>query len=95
MILNIENLVEVKQVLKDGSFQTIKWFDLGLNLGLSYNDLKTIERNYPRDTEQCLTECLAKWLMEDTKATWDKLSIATGKTIDKREELDGTNGVPV
>ena len=95
MILNIENLVEVKQVLKDGSFQTIKWFDLGLNLGLSYNDLKTIEHNYPRDTEQCLTECLAKWLMEDTKATWDKLSIATGKAIDKREELDGTNGVPV
>ena len=95
MILNIENLVEVKQVLKDGSFQTIKWFDLGLNLGLSYNDLKTIERNYPRDTEQCLTECLAKWLMEETEATWDKLSIATGKTIDKREEFDGTKGVPV
>ena len=94
-ILTIENLVEVKQVLKDGSFQTIKWFDLGLYLGLSYNDLKTIEHNYPRDAEQCLTECLANWLMEDTEATRNKLSIATGKAIGKREEFDGTKGVPV
>ena len=83
--MTIENLAEVKQVLKDGNFQTIKWFDLGLNLGLSYNDLKTIEHNYPRDAEQCLTECLAKWLMEDIEATWNKLSIATGNAIDKRE----------
>ncbi|XP_019854920.1 PREDICTED: uncharacterized protein LOC100638688 [Amphimedon queenslandica] len=82
----IQNLVEVKQVLKDGNFQTIKWFDLGLYLGLSFNDLKTIEHNYPRDAEQCLTECLAKWLKEDLEATRNKLSIAAGKaiTFDKR-----------
>uniref|UniRef100_A0A1X7SSX5 Death domain-containing protein n=1 Tax=Amphimedon queenslandica TaxID=400682 RepID=A0A1X7SSX5_AMPQE len=85
-ILTIKNLVEVKQLLKDDNFQTTKWFDLGLYLGLSYNDLKTIETNYPRDTEQCLTECLAKWLKDDIEATWDKLAIAAGKAIDKRED---------
>uniref|UniRef100_A0A1X7TPL0 Death domain-containing protein n=1 Tax=Amphimedon queenslandica TaxID=400682 RepID=A0A1X7TPL0_AMPQE len=86
VIWTIENLVEVKQVLKDSNFQTIKWFDLGLHLGLSYDDLKTIEHNYPRDAEQCLTECLAKWLKKDSEATRNKLSIAAGKAIDKRED---------
>ena len=80
--MTIGDLAEIKQVLKDKNFQTIKWFDLGLHLGLSYNDLKTIEHNYPRDAEQCLTECLAKWLTDDIKATWDKLAIAAGKVGD-------------
>uniref|UniRef100_A0A1X7UCW6 Death domain-containing protein n=1 Tax=Amphimedon queenslandica TaxID=400682 RepID=A0A1X7UCW6_AMPQE len=86
--LTIRDLVEIKQVLRDGHFQTIKWFDLGLYLGLSYNDLKTIEHNYPRDTEQCLTECLAKWLINDIKATRNKLAIAACKAIavDKRDK---------
>ena len=51
-------------------------------MGLSYNDLKTIEYNYPRDAEQCLTECLAKWLTDDIEATWDKLAIAAGEVGD-------------
>ena len=80
--MNISNLAEIKQVLKDDHFQTIKWFDFGLYLCLSYNDLKTIEHNYPRDAEQCLTECLAKWLTDDIEATWDKLAIAAGKVGD-------------
>ena len=75
----ISNLAEIKQVLKDGNFLTARWFDFGLSLGLSYNNLKTIETNYPRDAEQCLTECLAKWLTDDIEATWNKLAIAAGK----------------
>ena len=74
--MTIENLVDIVRVLKDGSFQTIKWFDLGLYLGLIHNDLKVIETNYPRDAERCLRECLAKWLIE---ATWKKLAIAVGE----------------
>ena len=77
--MTIRNLVDILQVLKDGHFQTIKWFDLGLYLGLSYNDLKTIEHNYLRDAEWCLKECLAKWLTDDIEATWDKLAIAAGE----------------
>ena len=77
--MTISNLVDILRVLKDGHFQTIKWFDLGLYLGLSYNDLKTIEDNYPRDAERCLRECLAKWLTDDIEATWDKLAIAAGE----------------
>ena len=77
--MTIRDLVDILRVLKDGHFQTIKWFDLGLYLGLSYNDLKTIEDNYPRDAERCLRECLAKWLTDDIEATWDKLAIAAGE----------------
>ena len=77
--MTIRNLIDILRVLKDGHFQTIKWFDLGLYLGLSYNDLKTIEHNYPRDAERCLRECLAKWLTDDIEATWYKLAIAAGE----------------
>ena len=80
--MTIRNLADIKQVLKDGHFQTIKWFDLGLYLGLFHNDLKIIEDNYPRDAERCLRECLAKWLTDDTEATWDKLAIAAGEVGD-------------
>ena len=77
--MTIRDLVEILRVLKDGHFQTIKWFDLGLYLGLFHNDLKIIEDNYPRDAERCLRECLAKWLTNDIEATWDKLAIAAGE----------------
>ena len=69
-------------MLKDGHFQTVKWFDLGLYLGLIHDDLKIIEHNYPRDAERCLRECLAKWLKDDIEATWDKLAIAGGQVGD-------------
>ena len=80
--MTIRNLVEILRVLRNGHFQTTKWIDLGLYLGLFYNDLKTIETNYPRDAEQCLRECLAKWLTDDIEATWDKLAIAAGEVGD-------------
>uniref|UniRef100_A0A1X7UFK8 Death domain-containing protein n=1 Tax=Amphimedon queenslandica TaxID=400682 RepID=A0A1X7UFK8_AMPQE len=77
--LTIRDLVDIVRVLKKGNFQTIRWFDLGFYLGLSFNDLMVIETNYLRHAEQCLTECLAKWLTDDIEATWNKLAIATGE----------------
>ena len=79
VIVTIRDLVEILRVLKDGHFQTIKWFNLGLYLGLIHNDLKVIETNYPQDVERCLRECLASWLTHDIKATWNKLAIAAGE----------------
>lgn len=79
VIVTIRDLVEILRVLKDGHFQTIKWFNLGLYLGLRYNDLMVIETNYPRDPERCLRECLAIWLTVDNEATWNELAIAAGE----------------
>ena len=77
--MTIRNLVEILRVLKDGHFQTIKWFDLGLYLGLVYTDLKTIETKNSQDADRCLRECLASWLTGDIEATWDKLVDALGE----------------
>ena len=63
---------KVLYVLKRSNFSTDKWFDLGLKLGISYNDLKTIETNYPREAQRCLIDCLAKWL-QSGKATYTGL----------------------
>ena len=77
--MTIRDLVEILRVLKDGHFQTVKWFDLGLYLGLIHDDLEIIEDNCPRDAERCLKKCLAKWLKKDIEATWEKLAIAAGE----------------
>ena len=69
-------------MLKDGHFHTVKWFDLGLYLGLIHDDLEIIEDNYPRNAERCLRKCLAKWLKDDIEPTWDKLAIAAGEAGD-------------
>uniref|UniRef100_A0A1X7UI07 Death domain-containing protein n=1 Tax=Amphimedon queenslandica TaxID=400682 RepID=A0A1X7UI07_AMPQE len=86
VIFTIRDLVKILQNLKDSNFQTTKWFDLGLYLGLIHNDLKVIETNYPQDAERCLKECLAKWLTDDIEddieATLEKLAIAVGKVKD-------------
>ena len=74
--MTIRDLVDILRELRNGHFQFNNWFDLGLYLGLSYNDLKAIEDAYPRDAKRCLRECLAKWLTDDIEATWDKLAIA-------------------
>ena len=77
--MSIRNLAEILEVLKDGHFQATRWIDLGLHLGLFYDDLKTIETRYTKDPDQCIRECLASWLKGGFEATWDKLAIAVGK----------------
>ena len=81
--LKIKDLEKILSVLKDGNFQTTKWFDLGLKLKLSHNDLTTINKNHPADINRCLQECVALWLRSDTAATWDTLANAVSATGDK------------
>ena len=81
-MLNIRDLVKILDVLYGGNFKNTEWFNLGLHLYLSYNDLTTIKNDYP-DCNQCLRECLASWLNSDTAATWDTLANAVSATGDK------------
>ena len=71
--LTVKNLKEIQKILNDGHFPSSKWYDLGLFLGLLDPKLKTIENDYPRDSDCCLRECLSLWLQTDEKATWTKL----------------------
>ena len=48
-----------------------RWMDLGLALGLDKHDLESLESNYPRDVNRCLTETLARWLQQvRTAPSW-------------------------
>ena len=70
--MGINDLNEIVNALGKGKFSADKWFSLGVQLDILHNDLKTVEMNYPRDAQRCLTECLAKWL-QSGKATYTGL----------------------
>ena len=58
------------------------WYLLGLQLGVSADELDVIERNYPRDNRMCKAKMFAAWLRMDTSATYQKLAralVAVGK----------------
>ena len=60
--MSIKHLHDVRMLLKEGQFSNAEWINFGLGLGLYHNTLKTIEMDYPRDTNGCVRECLVKWL---------------------------------
>ena len=52
------------------------WYLLGLQLGVSGDELDMIERNYPRDNDLCKVKMFGAWLRIDTSATYRKLARA-------------------
>ena len=59
------------------------WYLLGLQLGVSGDDLDMIERNYPRDNDLCKVKMFGAWLRMDTSASYWKLARAL-VTLGKR-----------
>ena len=64
------------------------WFTLGIQLELSYDELKVIERNNPRDCVQCLHDMIADWI--ERGATWEKLvkALRRVKYIAKADRIE-------
>ena len=52
------------------------WYFLGLQLGVSTDELDVIERNYPRDNHMCKVKMFGAWLRVDTSASYRKLAKA-------------------
>ena len=52
------------------------WYLLGLQLGVSTDELDVIERNYPRDNRMCKAKMFGAWLRMDTSAAYEKLAKA-------------------
>ena len=77
---DITQLIDVIDVLKKCCFPDIRWFDLGLELGLWKKTLDIIEKSHSSDIPRCLTECLSKWLSRVDNvdhrggATWHSLN---------------------
>ncbi|XP_019855405.1 PREDICTED: uncharacterized protein LOC109584196 [Amphimedon queenslandica] len=61
-ILHIGDLKEIITILQEKEFPFDKWFDFGLRLDVTYNQLQVI-KNDMRESHPCLRECLAKWLI--------------------------------
>ena len=53
-----------------------KWYILGLQLGVSTDELDVIEGNYLRDNHMCKVKMFVAWLRVDTSATYGKLARA-------------------
>ena len=65
-----------------------KWMDLGLSLGLDKPILDSLESNYPRDVNRCLTETLAKWLQQvRTARSWRTITHALMASSINRADL--------
>uniref|UniRef100_A0A1X7TJR5 Tyrosine-protein kinase n=1 Tax=Amphimedon queenslandica TaxID=400682 RepID=A0A1X7TJR5_AMPQE len=67
------------QILKLYRFPEAKWLEFGLNLGLPYPTLETIDANHRGNTSRCLMECLSKWLSKSLHPTWQTLANALKK----------------
>ena len=60
--------------LRDLSLLSVtNWYLLGLQLGVSTDELEVIERNYPRNNHMCKIKMFGTWLRTDTSASYRKL----------------------
>ena len=85
LFLDIANLKDIIEALKQSHFPSHRWSPLGLQLGLLQPTLSDIRAKYRDDPESCLQECLTLWLSKADKVTesggptWDSLASALNK----------------
>ena len=53
-----------------------KWYQLGVQLGISPATLSTIEIDHPHDAQRCMTEVINRWLRNAPEYSWAKLAQA-------------------
>lgn len=70
--LDVTNLQEILEALREGLFPDHRWLDLGLSLSLMHNDLAVIEADRPT-AHRRLQEMLSLWLRRG-RATWNRLA---------------------
>ena len=52
------------------------WHQLGVQLEIDLATLNTIEYNYHRDAQRCMTEVITWWLRNAPECSWAKLAQA-------------------
>ena len=57
--LTPDNLADVLEAVWEAR---VKWFNIGLKLGISVGTLNTIKKNNSHDPDDCLTAMLEYWL---------------------------------
>ena len=64
---------ELAQFLVEHS---LKWKDIGLQLGLQQSLINLIEADHPLNKRECFRVALQRWLEQDVHATWSTLELA-------------------
>ena len=72
--LGIDNLGDVLESVWEAR---VKWFNIGLKLGISVGTLNAIKKNNNQDPDDCLTAMLEYWLNNGKpKPSWAELAKA-------------------
>ena len=51
-----------------------KWYNIGLELGLTAGTLNAIQKDNPHDTGMCFTNTLETWLRQSDHPSWSDLA---------------------
>ena len=91
------DLVDIKEALKNNSYDVSTWHDLCLSLGLNKETLNTIEKD-KSDSNDRLTTCLDKWLNRvdqvDSKGGATKSSLVRAlKSIGQKTAAEGIDSI--
>ena len=71
-ILTIDDLASVQGAIWEGR---AKWYNLGLQLGLSAGTLDAIQQTNYNHTDHCFTATLREWLSrDDLHPSWSNLA---------------------
>ena len=87
MALTKKDLRVVRDFLYD---VRLKWYNIGLELGIDSITLDEIQFTYNKDPGTCLRELIKVWLKQiDTPTTWEKIAEALrSPCIDEKELAD-------
>ena len=70
----MDDLVKVQRAVWEGR---VKWYNIGLELGLTVGMLDAIQLTNKHDVDECFREMLKKWLRKsDLLPTWSSLAEA-------------------
>ena len=69
----------------------LDWFALGLKLGLSSYDLRTIQEDYPRSNKACKRVMFDQWLKIDVDSSYKKLIYALEEMVEFKIASDLRN----
>ena len=63
------------------------WYNIGLMLRISDDELDSIENDNPKDSSKCFRKMLQHWLKSDLDRTWKSLADALGSNLVQQSSL--------
>lgn len=96
MMIVVSRTRGIQSELTQGNFNEVyrvlnpamdMWLDIGIALGLPYNQLTAIENDFQRKSNRCLMEVINRWLQNGEQNTWIVLARAV-KVLNRNDLYD-------